>query len=219
MRTQNCKLQDYELSKPAKAEHAAVPKLQQSKVPFYYGTSARFTSNGKLYVDFDHMFRTVVLPHNLASAAYMQWIKSGEPQTFMCFDFGILPTEHTSSTPFNVCAHHEKCKEKAGRNTPCSSCHSPVPCSSKKACIRLVEQRKEAFHAAWVAYSREEKIATCTDFWDYLFAGEEKLPKEHRSLTQKDMLMRIWKQRPKALFFLKHVFNPAATPEGVINLV
>ncbi len=192
-----------------------------SRVPFYYGSSARFTSSNKLYVDFDHMFATVVLPHNLASSAYTQWLKSRGPQgpqVFRCFDFAALPTEHTISTPFNVCLH-PKCQQKTGRILPCKSCNSSGQCASEKVCKRLKDQRAEAFHSCLVSYTKEEKIATCTEFWDYLFAGEDKLPKEMRSKTQQDMLLRIWRLRPKALFFLEHVFNPSAAAEGVIKIV
>lgn len=202
------------MERPLEAKPSVLTK--NCRIPFYYGSSARFTSSNKLYVDFEHMFRTVVLPHNLASSAYMQWLKSDGPcgpRSFKCL-LDSPPREHTTSTPFNVCIHPE-CQKKSGK--PCGVCHS-LQCTSEKVCKRLMEQREEAFQSSLAGYTKEEKIATCTEFWDYIFAGEEKLSKELRSTTQHDMLLRIWKARPKALFFLKHVFNPTATPEGVIKI-
>jgi hypothetical protein len=190
---------------------------KRPSVPFYYGDSARFTSDNKLYVDFEHMFETVVLPHNLASSAYMEWIRSGGPESFQCFDISCPPIERTRKHPFNVCLHAECRKEKGV--PPCTGCNTPsLQCASEEACKRRVEHRTKAFRTSLAGYSKEEKITTCSEFWHYMFAGENKLPEKQRSKTQQEMLLRVWKLRPKAMFFLEHVFNPVASPKGVIKI-
>ena len=194
-----------------------VIKPRSARIPFYYGDSARFTSTDKLYVDFDHMFRTVVLPHNLASSAYTHWMRNGASK-HMCLDFSLPPTEHTSLTPFNVCNDHENCRLKMQRKLLCPNCNSDLVCTSSAACSRTIEQRKEAFARALAFYNKEERISSCTEFWDYIFAGEEKLAVEERSKTQHEMLQRVWAKRPKGVFFLRCIYNPTACAEGVINL-
>ena len=205
---------------PEKQVQACPPCPQRELVllvepPSYLGKSIVW-KNQKWVVDAEHLFRSVVYPHILASENYSRWISSGvHKYTCHVFDDGNEINYGAHVGFQNVCILHADCQERNKRSNECPICFGRICfCSNvirgKTMKELVLGERARSFEVGLTSFSPETKKMMITEFWDRIFSI---VPKEVHTLSQEEILATWWKFRQHGTFFLTEVYNPTVSKE------
>ena len=202
--------------KPKHIIKVDVPEEPVPYAPVYLGNSVLWRGN-KWFLDGDHMFRTVVYPHILASEAYTKWI-STSIHKYTCHVFEDKELDYGMLGFQNVCVIHMDCKERNKRADECPLCFAEVCFCSKRTLNTTVgdlilKERTRSFEVGLTSFFTETKRTMITEFWDSVFARIFVDENE----TQTMVLHKWWSSRRHGTFFLAHVYNPGVPKECKIH--